>query len=210
MCSFKQPDSFEDTFEIAWDELKACRPLVVAPGLDQCAPEISAMSSTCDAITRDVLAALASRLGPGLNEGSGATMTTTTTVSPPQRASDTGLKLCLTDDSVAPWELTAGAHTDFGLLTLLFCDAPVIELRDPAAAAAAAAAHAADHADANRWLLVEPVEGCALVHVADTLQRASGGVLHSPLHRVVQPDGVGPEGTCMTVYYLRPEHEQQS
>lgn len=145
------------------------------------------MSSSCDAITRDVLAALASKLG--MEEA----------MASPQRASDTGLKLCLTDDSVAPGELTANAHTDFGLLTLIFCNAPVMELQDPASPAS----------NTDGWLLIEPVEGCALVHGADALRHASGGVLHSPLHRVVQPENVGPEGTCMTVYYLRPEHGQQ-
>lgn len=144
------------------------------------------MSSSCDAITRDVLAALAFKLG--MEE----------TMASPQRASDTGLKLCLTDDSVAPGELTANAHTDFGLLTLIFCNAPVMEFQDPASSVS----------NPDPWLRVKPVEGCALVHGADALRRASGGVLHSPVHRVVQPEDVGPEGTCMTVYYLRPEHEE--
>jgi len=171
---FKLAAEFEETFEISWDELNA-KDHGIPSGLSQC----TATASICDTITRDLLSVLCESLDLGKDIA-------------PRKSSDTGLKLCLTDDTVKAWELTSDAHTDMGFLTLIFCNAPVIELADPD-----------DH---NTWQLIEPVEGCALVHVANALQQQSGGKLHSPLHRAAQPDGVGPNGTCLTAYYLRPEH----
>ncbi|KAK8076155.1 hypothetical protein PG994_003427 [Apiospora phragmitis] len=61
----------------------------------------------------------------------------------------------------------------------------------------------------QEWTPVEPKEGCVVVNVGDALQATSGNRAHAPLHRVVQPESPKPGGTCMVVYFLRPEQKQE-
>jgi isopenicillin N synthase-like dioxygenase len=57
------------------------------------------------------------------------------------------------------------------------------------------------------WRFVEPRVGCAIVNVADSLQRATEGRLMSCLHRVGQPAPVpepSEQDRVCVLYYLRP------
>ncbi|KAH7018656.1 hypothetical protein B0J12DRAFT_611085 [Macrophomina phaseolina] len=104
-------------------------------------------------------------------------------------ASDSGLKLIY-----EPWrhrvaDVTDNTHTDSGTLTLLFYKELGLEVELGAGA---------------EWAYIPPKEGCAIINVADSLERMSGGALHSLLHRVVQPaDGF--KKRYYLSYFLRPE-----
>lgn len=104
------------------------------------------------------------------------------------KPSESGLKLALISDKAQVGELIGAEHTDSGLITLLFYDAPTLEL--PV------------HGTSD-WQLVKPIKGCAIVNIADSLQRESGGRLFSPRHRVVQPEGEN----LSALYLLRPALE---
>ncbi|KAI1387678.1 uncharacterized protein F4822DRAFT_430424 [Hypoxylon trugodes] len=180
---FKDHDSIIDTFEISRDEeIQGERRL--PPILDVYKTQISGMSSICDTAARDLTSALCSSLMPG---------TSFNVI--PENESDTGIKLCLVNGEVPAWDEVAEPHTDFGIVTLVFCDFPSLEL---------VTSH--DGSGKPNWALIEPLEGCALVNVADTLQSRTNNALYSPLHRVVQPEGGQAKGVPMTAYYLRPEH----
>lgn len=82
-----------------------------------------------------------------------------------------------------------------GTLTLLFCDDYTTEVRW---------SEEEGEGKKQQWAFVEPKDGCAIVNVADSLQRLSKGVLKSCLHRVGQPVGGGGDRYCV-LYYLRPD-----
>lgn len=103
--------------------------------------------------------------------------------------SDTGLKLVLHPSVAKLADVGETLHTDSGTLTLLFyVDWSIHTFLQ----------------DANIWAFTPPLEGCALVNVADSLQRLSGGKLHSPKHRVTQPFD-GAKNRYYLSYFLRPE-----
>ncbi|KAK4701733.1 hypothetical protein P7C70_g4494, partial [Phenoliferia sp. Uapishka_3] len=71
-------------------------------------------------------------------------------------------------------EIGAGAHTDFGLLTLLATSgAPGLEVFD-----------------GKTWIPLEPAEGTFVVNVGDLLALYTGGEYKSSLHRVNNTSGV--------------------
>ncbi|RDL36128.1 Uncharacterized protein BP5553_06740 [Venustampulla echinocandica] len=106
--------------------------------------------------------------------------------------SDTGLKFVLHPSLARLSEVGESLHTDSGTLTLLFYHDWSLHAFLP---------------DAGIWgFLPPPAEGCALVNVANTLQRLSGGKLHSPKHRVTQPFD-GAQNRYFLSYFLRPENE---
>lgn len=102
--------------------------------------------------------------------------------------SDTGLQLAWARPEAHEGKVIAPAHTDRGLLTLLYYDAPTLEV---------------PVAGTDEWRLVKPVEGSVVAYVGDALQASSGGRLHAPVHRVVAPQG----GTYVAAYLLRPAFE---
>ncbi|KAE9370965.1 Clavaminate synthase-like protein [Stipitochalara longipes BDJ] len=105
------------------------------------------------------------------------------------RPSDTGLKLVLHPSVDKLSAVGETLHTDSGTLTLLFHKDCSIHAFLP---------------DGNIWAFTPPLEGCALVNVANSLQKLSGGKFHSPKHRVTQPfDGV--KDRYYLSYFLRPE-----
>ena len=103
--------------------------------------------------------------------------------------SDTGLKVVLHPSLAKLSDAGDNLHTDSGTLTLLFHKDKSIHAFLP---------------DANIWAFTPPLEGCALVNVGNSLQKLSGGKLHSPKHGVTQPfDGV--KNRLYLSYFLRPE-----
>ena len=84
----------------------------------------------------------------------------------------------------AQGQLACGAHTDWGMLTLLATDdQPGLQLweRQPGASAT--------EADSGRWLSVPPVPGAFIVNLGDMLERWTNGRYRSTLHRVVNTTG---------------------
>jgi len=103
--------------------------------------------------------------------------------------SDTGLKFVLHPSLARLSDVGETLHTDSGTLTLLFYKDWSIHAFLP---------------DANMWAFTPPLECCALINVGDSLQRLSGGKLHSPKHRVTQPFD-GAKKRYYLSYFLRPE-----
>lgn len=103
--------------------------------------------------------------------------------------SDTGLKLILQPSCAKLSDAPDTTHTDSGTLTLLFYKDWSVHAFLP---------------DTNLWAFTPPLEGCALVNVANSLQRLSGGRLHSPKHGVTQPFD-GAKNRYYLSYFLRPE-----
>ncbi|KAL2067239.1 hypothetical protein VTL71DRAFT_1663 [Oculimacula yallundae] len=100
-----------------------------------------------------------------------------------------GLKLVLHPSVAKRSEVPDTTHTDDGTFTLLFYKDWSINTLLP---------------DTNSWAFTAPIEGCALVNVANSLQRLSNGKLHSPKHRVTQPFD-GARDRYYLSYFLRPE-----
>lgn len=70
-------------------------------------------------------------------------------------------------------KVRAGAHTDFGSLTLLFQDAAGgLQVQGP---------------DRKTWIDATPIAGTIVVNAADLLSRWTNDVLRSTLHRVMEP-----------------------
>lgn len=150
------------------------------------------MLSCCDTIAKDLLSAVLSLLDnkPKVNLI-------------PKGESDSGLKLCLMSGTVSPGQVTAEAHTDMGLLTMVFSDLTSLEL-DMNTGKGVEDIKKED--GERQWALVEQIGNFVLVNVGNTLQAHTDGSLYSPLHRVVQPNLPPPAGTPITIYFLRPEN----
>lgn len=71
----------------------------------------------------------------------------------------------------------AGAHTDYGTLTLLFQDARGGLQIDPPTSAK----------QTGKWIDVVPIEGAIVVNAGDLLTRWSNDLIRSTEHRVVEP-----------------------
>lgn len=79
-----------------------------------------------------------------------------------------------TNAPLAPGQLRAGAHTDYGLLTILRQDAVGgLEVSDPD----------------GRWVPVPSIAGAYVVNIGDLMARWTNDRWRSTLHRVVTPDG---------------------
>ncbi|KAL2401282.1 hypothetical protein ABEF93_004546 [Exophiala dermatitidis] len=172
-------------------------PLQLPSVLQDVRASLTKLSSACDLACRLMLSQLGDALGQRFPECAHDSKPTSNT-------EQTGLKLCHKEPSETDTQTHGNAHTDSGLLTLLFYDQPTLQIA------------ARDGREAGKWLTVEPRPGCAVVNVADALQKRTEGngegegdgelQLHSPLHRVVQPAGLCKE-RLSAVYFLRPEEK---
>jgi isopenicillin N synthase-like dioxygenase len=80
---------------------------------------------------------------------------------------------------VLPGQQRMGAHTDYGVLTILLADrVPGLEIVAPG----------------GDWVGVQPEPGCFLVNLGDLLAQWTNDRWRSTLHRVVPPTG---EGECL-------------
>jgi hypothetical protein len=78
--------------------------------------------------------------------------------------------------AVLPGQQRMGAHTDYGVLTILLADrVPGLEIVAPG----------------GDWVGVQPEPGCFLVNLGDLLAQWTNDRWRSTLHRVVPPTGVG-------------------
>ena len=85
-------------------------------------------------------------------------------------------------------QLRAGAHSDYGTVTLVFQD--VVEGLEALVD--------------GRWLTVPVVPGTVTVNVADLLSRWSNGIYRSPQHRVALPDAEVQQSRYSTVFFYNP------
>ena len=107
----------------------------------------------------------------------------------PSEGSESGLKVIYEPSLTKLADVGDNLHTDGGTFTLVFCEQWGIQ---------------AYLGEGSKWGFTAPMAGCALVNVADSLQRLSNGRLHSPKHRVTQPvDGFAKR--YFVAYLLRPE-----
>lgn len=82
------------------------------------------------------------------------------------------IKLSASDSR--PDSLVAGAHTDFGSLTVLFNNVGGLQvLLSPE----------------DGWKWVPPRRGCAIINLGDAFVRFTDGLFRSATHRVMQPPG---------------------
>ncbi|KAK6536039.1 hypothetical protein TWF281_000285 [Arthrobotrys megalospora] len=105
------------------------------------------------------------------------------------KQNDSGLKLVYEPCIPKKSEVLENKHTDSGTLTILFAEEWGLHVQLPD----------------GSWGYTSSPPGCAVVHVADSLQFMSGGKLRSPVHRVTQPvDGFMKR--YFLSYFLRPEN----
>ena len=141
-------------------------------------PKLSRFLLTIDKVTRDIYNAFGSTLEPPHVRTATEDMPT-----------DIGLQLAWARPEAYEGKVIAPAHTDRGLLTLLYYDVPTLEVPVPGT---------------DEWRLVTPVEGAVVGYIGKTLEIISDGHLHAPVHRVVAPQG----GTYVAAYLLRPASKQ--
>ena len=180
-ASHFEPDEKQKMTELRRDD-QANGTLSLPPTLADHAEALQSFSSRCHELNKTLVASLSStlRVDPSqsflLNHRDSA-------------PSDTALNLIYSPSLSLKSSAPDTTHTDTGTITSLFCADWGIQIEEP---------------ETKMWGFVEPKEGCALVNVADALQRASGGKLRSCRHRHTQPvDGF--RERYFVVAYLRPE-----
>lgn len=85
---------------------------------------------------------------------------------------------------------SAGEHTDFGSITVLFNQLGGLQVLNP---------------NSHEWRYVKPEPGCAIINLGDAIVKLVGERLYSGVHRVVGPPGE--QSNCprhSVVYFSRP------
>ncbi|GAM84989.1 hypothetical protein ANO11243_029920 [Dothideomycetidae sp. 11243] len=82
-------------------------------------------------------------------------------------------------------------HTDIGTLTFLLCQQQGLQVlsKDPVG-----------------WRFVQPLPGCAVINVGDTLRFLSGSRFRSAVHRVIPVDQLQRQDRFSIAYFLRAEN----
>ena len=88
-------------------------------------------------------------------------------------------------------QLRAGAHTDYGTVTLVFQDR----------------VEGLEALVDGRWLTVPAVPGAVTVNVADLLSRWTNGIYRSPKHRVALPDADVDGSRYSVVFFYNPNND---
>lgn len=162
-------------------------------------PTVEARRSQCQRFclrSHEVSAAVLSSLDISLGLPKG----TLISLCPMDKPSATGVRLLRADPSSLHEKQTvsAGAHTDIGVLTLVFNVVGGLQIRP------------AKNPDSREdpWKFIRPQQGCVVVNVGDTLVHWTGGVLRSSLHRIHKPPGKqGVVPRISLVYPLRPTRD---
>jgi isopenicillin N synthase-like dioxygenase len=92
-----------------------------------------------------------------------------------------------------PGQLRAGAHTDYGSLTILQRDETPGGLEV-----------ASGDASGDNWLTVPDIPGSFVVNLGDLMQDWTGGAWRSTLHRVVNPPEVGTAARLSMAFFHQP------
>ncbi|EHA48835.1 2OG-Fe(II) oxygenase [Pyricularia oryzae 70-15] len=79
-----------------------------------------------------------------------------------------------------PRQLGAGAHTDFGAVTLLYQTAPGLQVKSPSGSGSSGA---------DRWIPVPPNRDAYVVNIGDMLHAWTEGLYKSSMHRVLNLGG---------------------
>ena len=91
------------------------------------------------------------------------------------------------DAEPVPGQQRMGAHTDYGVVTVLWADrTPGLEILD----------------DAGNWISVVPEDGALLVNLGDLTACWTNDRWRSTLHRVVPPAGAGPVRRRSTAFFF--------
>lgn len=91
-------------------------------------------------------------------------------------------------------DVSLGAHTDFGSITILFNRLHGLQVLSTS----------------KEWLFVSPFPGHAIVNLGDAMVKLSGGRLKSNIHRVVTAPGLKEvTDRYSVVYFARPENNVQ-
>lgn len=161
---------------MSYDELR--KPDFKLPPIVQKRAElVNVFSERCHSACLAMLSCLSTALGQRLEQYHSK-----------DEPSDSGLKLIYEPCKEKVADVVDNLHTDSGTLTFLFYDGLGLET---------------ELVDKNAWAFTPVLEGCALINVANSLQKMSGNVLHSPQHRVTQPvDGFAER--YYISYFLRP------
>ncbi|KAH6659153.1 cytochrome P450 [Truncatella angustata] len=86
-------------------------------------------------------------------------------------------------------QISLHEHTDFGTLTLLWNQAGGLQIQDKS----------------GQWCYVEPLEGCCICNMGDSMVALTGGKVSSGNHRVVAAPGEqGLVDRYSIVYFMRP------
>ncbi|WWD05353.1 hypothetical protein V865_003426 [Kwoniella europaea PYCC6329] len=101
------------------------------------------------------------------------------------------LPLNTTEDSKSA-DIRAGAHTDYGSITVLFqSSVSGLQVRR-----------------GSSWVDVPPKPGCLVINIGDALEFWSGGAFKSTLHRVVMPRNLSETTSRYSIaYFLHPDNE---
>lgn len=174
----------DETFEISDDEITSGK-LVLPEVLEEHKELFKRFSTLSNSVCKSLLPILSSELGlphDALLEN----------LHQDNATSDSGLKLIYEPSLDLVANVGDNTHTDSGTFTFLFYDQWGLKAQIPGSG------------DKN-WAFTPVKEHCALINVANTLQRLSGGKLHSPVHRVTQPVD-GARKRFYISYFLRPDH----
>jgi len=91
-------------------------------------------------------------------------------------------------------DVSLGAHTDFGSVTILFNRLDGLQVLAPN----------------GEWLYIRPLPGHAIVNLGDAMVKLTGGLMKSNIHRVVTAPGLTEVvDRYSVVYFSRPENNVQ-
>ena len=124
--------------------------------------ELSSIATMTDAVLRNICAALGTQATPKIS---------TATTYNEKKPGSSGL--CLGLATAQSGAAILGRHTNEGMLTIVFFNEPILEIQDRLT---------------QQWKEI-PVNGrLPVVYVGESLQKASNGQFHAPVHRFKQSE----------------------